>query len=79
MAWWSPRKQRRLGGRARLIIKRDEVAGLDGKVLLSEIREQLRISAASVCRILKAHRIQPGMSHSIIRNGAEMPAQGCCR
>jgi DNA invertase Pin-like site-specific DNA recombinase len=53
------RKQGRIGGRPRLIVNRDELARLDSEGLtMAEIGEQLGISAASVCRMLKAHRIQ---------------------
>jgi DNA invertase Pin-like site-specific DNA recombinase len=51
------RNQGRIGGRPRLIINRDELARLDAEGLtMAEIGEQLGISAASVCRILKAPR-----------------------
>jgi DNA invertase Pin-like site-specific DNA recombinase len=53
------RKQGRVGGRPRLIVDRAEVARLDEEGLtMAEIGAQLGISAASVCRMLKAHRIQ---------------------
>lgn len=55
------RKQGRIGGRPRLVVNRDEVARLDEEGLtMAEIGEQLGISAASVCRMLKAHRAQRG-------------------
>jgi DNA invertase Pin-like site-specific DNA recombinase len=55
------RKQGRLGGRPRLIVNRDELARLDSEGLtMAEIGEQLGISAASVCRMLKGHRLQAG-------------------
>ena len=60
------RKQGRTGGRPRLIVNRDELARLDSEGLtMAEIGEQLGISAASVCRMLKAHRMQRGMSKTI--------------
>ena len=52
-------KQGRIGGRQRLIVNRDEPARLDSVGLtMAEIGEQLGISAASVCRMLKARQIQ---------------------
>jgi DNA invertase Pin-like site-specific DNA recombinase len=61
------RKQGRIGGRPRLTVNRDELARLDsGGLTMAEIAEQLGISAASVCRMLKAHRIQRGMSQAIV-------------
>jgi DNA invertase Pin-like site-specific DNA recombinase len=61
------RKQGRIGGRPRLIVKRDELARLDSEGLtMAEIGEQLGISAASVCRMLKAHRIKRGTSQAIV-------------
>jgi hypothetical protein len=56
----------RIGGRARLIVNRDELARLDEEGLtMAEIGQQLAISAASVCRMLKAHRIQRRTSQAI--------------
>jgi len=47
-------------------VNRDELARLDAEGLtMAEIGEQLGISAASVCRMLKAHRIQRGTSLAI--------------
>ena len=61
------RKQGRLGGRPRLIVNREELTRLDAEGLtMAEIGQQLGISAASVCRILKAHRIQRGVSQTIV-------------
>ena len=61
------RKQGRIGGRPRLIVNRDELARLDAEGLtMAEIGEQLGVSAASVCRMLKAHRIQRGTSQVIV-------------
>jgi DNA invertase Pin-like site-specific DNA recombinase len=55
------RKQGRIGGRPRLIVNRDELARLDAEGLtMAEIGEQLGISAVSMCRMLKAHRVQAG-------------------
>jgi hypothetical protein len=60
------RKQGRIGGRPRLIVNRDELARLDSEGLtMAEIGEQLGISAASVCRMLKAHRIQRKIPQAI--------------
>jgi DNA invertase Pin-like site-specific DNA recombinase len=53
------RKQGRVGGRPRLIVDREEVVRLDEEGLtMAEIGAHLGISAASVCRMLKAHRIR---------------------
>jgi DNA invertase Pin-like site-specific DNA recombinase len=61
------RKQGRIGGRPRLIVNRDELARLDEEGLtMAEIGQQLGISAASVCRMLKAHQIHRGPAHAII-------------
>ena len=50
------RKQGRVGGRRPLVVDRDRVAALDEEGhTMREIAEQLGISAASVCRMLKAH------------------------
>ena len=55
------RKQGRVGGRRPLVVDRDRVAALDEEGhTMREIAEQLGISAASVCRMLKAHhRLTP--------------------
>ena len=51
------RRAGRIGGRPRLVVDRDEVARLDEDGLtMREIAEEMGISAASVCRMLKAHR-----------------------
>jgi DNA invertase Pin-like site-specific DNA recombinase len=61
------RNQRRIGGRPRLIVNRDELARLDAEGLtMAEIGLQLGISAASVCRMLKAHRLQGSLSQAIV-------------
>jgi DNA invertase Pin-like site-specific DNA recombinase len=61
------RKQGRIGGRPPLIVNRDELARLDEEGLtMAEIGQQLGISAASVCRMLKAHRMQRAISQAII-------------
>jgi DNA invertase Pin-like site-specific DNA recombinase len=49
------RKQGRIGGRPRLVVDRAEVTRLDSEgMTMREIGEQLGISAASVCRILRS-------------------------
>jgi DNA invertase Pin-like site-specific DNA recombinase len=49
------RKQGRVGGRPRLIVNRAKVAEMDADgMTMREIAEELRISPASVCRLLKA-------------------------
>jgi len=51
------RRAGRIGGRPRLVVNRDEVARLDEDGLtMREIAEEMGISPASVCRMLKAHR-----------------------
>jgi len=61
------RKQGRIGGRPRLIENRDGLARPDAEGLtIAEIGEQLGISAASVCRVLKAHPIQRGVSQALV-------------
>jgi len=60
------RKQGRIGGRPRLIVNRDELARLDAEGLtMAEIGQQLGISAASACRMLKAHRSRQRMPEAI--------------
>jgi DNA invertase Pin-like site-specific DNA recombinase len=50
------RKQGRIGGRKPLCTDRDRIALLDSEGLTQrEIAEEMGISAASVCRMLKAH------------------------
>ena len=50
------RKQGRVGGRRPLVVDRDRIAALDEEGWTTrEIGEELGISAASVCRLLKAH------------------------
>ena len=58
------RKAGRIGGRPRLVVNRDKIARLDEQGLtMKEIGEEMGISAASVCRMLKAHRsLSPGAS-----------------
>jgi putative DNA-invertase from lambdoid prophage Rac len=58
------RKAGRIGGRPRLVVNRDKIARLDEQGLtMKEIGEEMGISAASVCRMLKAHRSSsPGAS-----------------
>jgi len=47
----------RIGGRKPLVVNRDKISDLDQAGLtMREIAEEMGISAASVCRILKAHR-----------------------
>jgi DNA invertase Pin-like site-specific DNA recombinase len=49
------RKQGRIGGRPRLVVNRAKVAEMDADgMTMREIAEELRISPASVCRLLKA-------------------------
>jgi DNA invertase Pin-like site-specific DNA recombinase len=56
------RNQGRIGGRPRLIVNHEELGRPDAEgPTMPEIGEQLWISAASVCRMLKAHRIQRSM------------------
>jgi hypothetical protein len=64
IAWLEKaRNQGRIGGRP---VNRDELAHLDSEGLtMAEIGEQLGISAASVCRMLKAHRIQRRIPQAI--------------
>ena len=51
------RKRGRIGGRPRLVIDRDRLAALDADGWTTrEIAEEMRISPASVCRILKGRR-----------------------
>jgi len=50
------RRQGRIGGRRPLVVDRDKIAELDESGLtMREIAEEMGISAAAVCRILKAH------------------------
>ena len=50
------RKQGRIGGRPRLIVNRAKVAAMEAEGLtMREIAEELGVSAASVCRILKGN------------------------
>jgi putative DNA-invertase from lambdoid prophage Rac len=51
------RREGRIGGRPRLITDRKRILQLDEEGLTTrEIAEEMSISAASVCRILNAHR-----------------------
>jgi DNA invertase Pin-like site-specific DNA recombinase len=51
------RKQGRVGGRPRVVVDRDRIAQLDEEGWTTrEIGEEMGISAASVSRLLKAHR-----------------------
>jgi DNA invertase Pin-like site-specific DNA recombinase len=51
------RRAGRIGGRKPLVVNRDKISDLDQAGLtMREIGEEMGISAASVCRILKAHR-----------------------
>ena len=51
------RRAGRIGGRPRLVVNRGEIARLDEEGLtMREIAEEMGISAASVCRMLKANR-----------------------
>src|SRR5215813_2539495 len=55
------RKEGRVGGRPRLVLDREKIARLDADGwTLREIGEQMGISAASVCRILKQHHCSKG-------------------
>jgi len=50
------RKAGRIGGRRPLVVDRNKIAELDESGLtMREIAEEMGISAAAVCRILKAH------------------------
>jgi DNA invertase Pin-like site-specific DNA recombinase len=51
------RRQGRIGGRRPLVVDRDKIAELDESgMTMREIGEEMGISAAAVCRLLKAHR-----------------------
>ena len=51
-----PRKQGRIGGRRPLVVDRERVAALDADGWTTrEIGEEMGISAARVCRLLKSH------------------------
>ena len=51
------RKAGRIGGRPTLVVDRERIARLDEEGLSTrEIGEEMGISAASVCRILKSYR-----------------------
>jgi DNA invertase Pin-like site-specific DNA recombinase len=57
------RKQGRIGGRKALVIDRDKIAELDESGLtMREIAAELGVSAAFVCRALKARRPPTPMS-----------------
>ena len=50
------RRQGRIGGRRALVVDRDRIMALDAEGWTTrEIGEEMGISAASVCRLLKAH------------------------
>jgi DNA invertase Pin-like site-specific DNA recombinase len=52
------RKQGRIGGRPRVVVNRAKVVEMDADGLtMREIAEEMGISAASVCRILKGHGV----------------------
>jgi DNA invertase Pin-like site-specific DNA recombinase len=51
------RKAGRIGGRRPLVVDRDKIAELDESGLtMREIAEEMGVSPAFVCRVLKAHR-----------------------
>jgi DNA invertase Pin-like site-specific DNA recombinase len=51
------RRQGRIGGRRTLVIDRDKIAALDESgMTMREIAAEMGVSAAYVCRALKAHR-----------------------
>jgi DNA invertase Pin-like site-specific DNA recombinase len=51
------RKQGRIGGRPPVVVDRDRIARMDEEGhTLREIAEELGVSAASICRILKGYR-----------------------
>jgi DNA invertase Pin-like site-specific DNA recombinase len=51
------RRQGRIGGRPALVLDRERIVRMDDEgFTMREIAEEARISAASVCRILKAYR-----------------------
>jgi DNA invertase Pin-like site-specific DNA recombinase len=51
------RRQGRIGGRRTLVIDRDKIAALDESGLtMREIAAEMGVSAAYICRALKAHR-----------------------
>jgi DNA invertase Pin-like site-specific DNA recombinase len=50
------RKQGRVGGRRPLVVDRDRIAELDAEGLtMREIAEEMGVSPAFICRVLKAH------------------------
>jgi DNA invertase Pin-like site-specific DNA recombinase len=54
------RKQGRIGGRRALVVDRDKIAALDAEGWTTrEIGEEMGVSAAFVCRALKAHHRLP--------------------
>jgi DNA invertase Pin-like site-specific DNA recombinase len=60
------RKQGRVGGRPRLVVNRARIAEMDAEGLTTrEIAEELGISAASVCRLLKARGAGLTLSSSV--------------
>jgi DNA invertase Pin-like site-specific DNA recombinase len=51
------RKQGRIGGRPALVLSRERIEGMhDEGFTMREIAEELGVSAASICRLLKAYR-----------------------
>jgi DNA invertase Pin-like site-specific DNA recombinase len=57
------RKQGRIGGRPALVVDRERIARLDEEGYTTrEIAAEMGISAASVCRILKAFRRRPPLN-----------------
>jgi len=56
------RKSGSVIGRPRLVVDRDRIAALDEEGwTMREIAAEMQISAAAVCRILKAHHRRPSM------------------
>jgi len=49
-------REGRVGGRPRLVLNRHRVVEMAGEMTTREIADELRVSAASVCRLLKAAR-----------------------
>jgi DNA invertase Pin-like site-specific DNA recombinase len=61
------RKQGRIGGRPRLVVDRERIEQLDQEGLsLREIAEELGVSPASVCRILKGSKTAGSPRRSVV-------------
>jgi DNA invertase Pin-like site-specific DNA recombinase len=54
------RKQGRIGGRPALVLDHERIARMDEEgFTMREIAEEMGVSAASICRLLKSHRRTP--------------------